>query len=1050
MKKGFLTVLLASLVLVGCQNYDDQFDDLNAQIRALKSQVDGLSSLSGQVSSLSGTISGRSSGVAAAQAAATAAGTSAQAATAAANAIDLTGLASSLATLQTEVDAVQASLATAATASAVTSLQAELDAIELSLADLLASSNIYSTNVTITNATTLNSALALGNKLNVLNATLTITGYSGMDYTKVQTLADRINTMTGNIVYTAGGSTGTEVVFNNLVSAGDITMTQPGGYHFPKLANAGTIDMKDDYETTVTRVNFPALTSATAIQTDATGNFEVVFTYATSVNFGALVTAPSNTVTITTKKDATLDLGAWLSQDASGNKVDATVVLNGPASFTNGTAAGTFATTGLGGNTLGAHDGSIQLTNVATAAIHNFRGTVTLGAGVKNFTGNNIITVAGAMTDMETINLTMIRDNDPGLSAAAVANLDDSDDNSAQDLSFGSTHAKLTSITMTGKGGDVTADAGPVLTTVNLTGLDAFDIDITNNTALTSYTDASKAEDFEFDNNDVMTSLNASHTTKLTATSDKGVKASITGNAELTSLTIGFDDVNDLDITTNAKLATLAAASLKDNGTDTVAPVDIYDNAFVATLVKDSMESDATRAATGWAVGGSTDTGAITSASGLSTLDTYLADALASTSTVSVWFDSVTKLETQSTYGGAYTDNTASLPSAAFTRNDAAAAAFTGSSRTGYLVYLYNVDVNAGTTTTTGAISKEVQSRTWQRKVNANTLVEPVLGTGEGFTITLGSGTYTFDKGDAYTGSANGTTVATVDDLIAYVNADTSTNSADNVELIAAGDGYNRAAYTIAYTNSPGTSGAVEGVVSTAGNLYFTFGSDTGTGATNALTAALLAGDSQADVADAIMAAITAHADYSAVTATGNANSNRFIVTRNVSGTGGANTSPEMTSAKFPTIDISTGVATTTAVLVATGYNGVIRALDMAAGSASAINARGTASGFFSIPDVSGTYLSGLRLTLRNDGNVALVATTSATIAGASNTAIIANTGDPDGTDNLLVKGVNISTYVASTNEGPASYVAAFSDIASGTTSTTGAVTAVLTNRTGW
>ena len=70
MKKGLLTVLAASLVFVGCQNYDDQFDDLNAQISALKSQVDGLSSLSGQVASLSGTISGLQSGIAAAQAAA--------------------------------------------------------------------------------------------------------------------------------------------------------------------------------------------------------------------------------------------------------------------------------------------------------------------------------------------------------------------------------------------------------------------------------------------------------------------------------------------------------------------------------------------------------------------------------------------------------------------------------------------------------------------------------------------------------------------------------------------------------------------------------------------------------------------------------------------------------------------------------------------------------------------------------------------------------------------------------------------------------------------
>ena len=75
MKKGLLTLLAASLVFVGCQNYDDQFDDLNAQISALKSQVDGLSSLSGQVASLSGTISGLQSGIAAAQASASAANT---------------------------------------------------------------------------------------------------------------------------------------------------------------------------------------------------------------------------------------------------------------------------------------------------------------------------------------------------------------------------------------------------------------------------------------------------------------------------------------------------------------------------------------------------------------------------------------------------------------------------------------------------------------------------------------------------------------------------------------------------------------------------------------------------------------------------------------------------------------------------------------------------------------------------------------------------------------------------------------------------------------
>jgi len=86
MKKGLLTLLAASLFFVGCQNYDDQFDDLNAQISALKSQVDGLASLSSQVSSISGSISGLQAGIAAAQSAAAAAGTEAANATVAATA----------------------------------------------------------------------------------------------------------------------------------------------------------------------------------------------------------------------------------------------------------------------------------------------------------------------------------------------------------------------------------------------------------------------------------------------------------------------------------------------------------------------------------------------------------------------------------------------------------------------------------------------------------------------------------------------------------------------------------------------------------------------------------------------------------------------------------------------------------------------------------------------------------------------------------------------------------------------------------------------------
>ena len=35
MKKGLLSILAGALLVVGCQNYDDQFDSLEQQINAL-------------------------------------------------------------------------------------------------------------------------------------------------------------------------------------------------------------------------------------------------------------------------------------------------------------------------------------------------------------------------------------------------------------------------------------------------------------------------------------------------------------------------------------------------------------------------------------------------------------------------------------------------------------------------------------------------------------------------------------------------------------------------------------------------------------------------------------------------------------------------------------------------------------------------------------------------------------------------------------------------------------------------------------------------------
>ena len=41
-----------ALTVVGCQNYDDQFDELTSQITSLQSTVDGLTGISTAISSL--------------------------------------------------------------------------------------------------------------------------------------------------------------------------------------------------------------------------------------------------------------------------------------------------------------------------------------------------------------------------------------------------------------------------------------------------------------------------------------------------------------------------------------------------------------------------------------------------------------------------------------------------------------------------------------------------------------------------------------------------------------------------------------------------------------------------------------------------------------------------------------------------------------------------------------------------------------------------------------------------------------------------------------
>jgi hypothetical protein len=624
MKKGLLTLLAASLVFVGCQNYDDQFDDLNAQISALKSQVDGLSSLSGQVSALSGTIAGLQSGIAAA-----------------ASSSDLSALSTSLTALAADVEAVQAAIANAATAAAVTSLQAELDAIEADLDDLLVSNNVYSTAITITDAASMASALALGNKVALMNAAVSITDAATVADADIQTFIDRIKTMNAAFTYDSGSATGFVPTFDQMVSAKAITVTTAGDISFKGLKSATTIQINDDYETKITSVDFGAMTALTNFNDDGSTANKINLTSATNVDLASLTRHTSTSAlpfTIITKKGATIDISAFDDVSTAGAQEDLYLDIDGPSSVTFSNI----------------YDGDLGFTNVATVSVSNFIGTIDIDDGVETLTvvdGVNV-DMAGS-SDLVTATLDFAYDSDTALTTAQAAIAAAGYSSTyTEDLDDGTIDfTDLESLTVTGKLLDLYVD-GTDLETLSIDAT-MHDLTITGATDLTTLTVASgsKIGNINLTGTTNLAVADFNHTSNLTdtdATAQASVTFSATNNTALTKLHSTGDDVGTLTVTGNSALAELDFTGLADDGSDTTPEANVYNNNLTAVKATDSSdgETDKTSGAAGDL--GTFDDGT----SGMDTLKTYLTHVVADSDFAGyVSFDTVSTVEDTETPG---------------------------------------------------------------------------------------------------------------------------------------------------------------------------------------------------------------------------------------------------------------------------------------------------------------------------------------------------------------------------------------------------------------
>jgi outer membrane murein-binding lipoprotein Lpp len=1056
MKKGLLTLLAASLVFVGCQNYDDQFDDLNAQISALKSQVDGLSSLSGQVSSLSGTISGLQAGVSAAQAAATAAGASADAATAAANNIDFSSLETGLNTLQAEVDQIQASLATAVTAADIATLQAELDGIEADVDELLVGSGVYTGTLQITNTALLAAADALGNGINVISGGVNISVTSDMNMTTLQSVVDKIYNVTGNVTFSNALSTvpHTAVTFNKLTSAADIQVEQAGPYSFDALVSASDIWLGNDNADYVTEVDLGALTTVDGIDTgesDAITSADTVdFDEATNIDLGAITFYVPGDLSITSKTDGTVDVGSLTDTNAAGTLNPFKLSVTGAKSL---------SLSSLKGDGGASDNGEIEVSKVETLTVTDFSGLIDINGNVEVVTiedGYNVaIDGATAMTSLTLEGVAQYGKAYDALSAANKAlKLYDS---ALLDVTVPAGADDLSSVTLTGKLGAVDLSAGLAnLATVTMnaqaTSLDISSTPDLNSVNLTGSTINSVTADST--GADTMT-LDYTHRDTNAATAVTTGTLSVASNLDLTSLTVSADDIGNLDITGNVKLATIAFANLNSIGTVTAPDVDIYDNNLTAVKSTDTYQS-ATHTSRSSGDTGTYDNGT----SGMGGLQTYL-DAVVTngtTATVQVFFDKVTT----EVIGGESSDTTSTPGDFATTYSTYSAANMkTSASAAGeHWAVLYLFPSSEETFYQTDVVSNEV--RTYNYDVNrANILLtDTALGAAEGFAIQYAaSASLSFQDGSTYTSAANGSTVQTVTDLVNYMNADT-TLAGLGIDVTASRDGFEKWLYTVEYITASGTIQAAT-ASSTTGYINATFGTSEN-GTTQVLSSYFTAAPTEAQIANALMADIEALNLWNATTGVAHnsnpaARSNKFWVTRNVSKSGYSeqDTSPLAIDPPSLTFVLDAAQTSTTLTLTPSTFDGLFDSVSNA-GSVSNLNGSTSSAGatpVFSIFASKAQY-EGLAIRLKNTGTTAFSSSVTLTHMGTSQVAIN-SAGGKTGVADLLVAGTNMVTAASvtsssgSTSSKPTYWVASFANINNGTPTTQGDA-AVTTDRTGW
>ena len=386
MKKGLLSLLAVALTLVGCQNYDDQFADLNTKIANLQTSIAGLATVGADVAALKATVGGL----------ATAAQTDA--------------LSSGLATAQADLDAIETALASVASAADLTAVKTQLSSVESDVKELLAANSVINQTITINSLPTLQYAETLvstdptdpnvivnGNVIVTLSDDFLNT--AGVDLARISAVTNKIDTVLGT---SSGGKlalTGTyskttspgDIEFNNLsfvdtdlvLSAttfpkypklttvtGNASLTSAGDVDFQNVAVTGNVEIG----TGATAVNLTGSTAA-AIKTTSDALGELDLDKAVTIDVGTAEVTSINADVATSIKLGKAAALANLSITASS----VTTLIDIAATSITGTL--TIASTATDTKVFAKAATSISEINVASVGELHFTAATSLGSG---------------------------------------------------------------------------------------------------------------------------------------------------------------------------------------------------------------------------------------------------------------------------------------------------------------------------------------------------------------------------------------------------------------------------------------------------------------------------------------------------------------------------------------------------------------------------------------------------------------------------------------------------------------------------------------------